>query len=304
MTIIRPDELLPEVTALYRAGLPRGFSTGWPSVDEYYTVARGQWTLLTGIPGHGKSEWLDALLMNLAEQRRDDMHSWRFAIFSPENQPHELHVAKLLEKRLRKPFGAGPSERMSEREMLDAAAKLRHSFAFIKTERPTLAAILQDAQEWAYTLKGPIRDMPLGLVIDPWNEVEHWRDVKYTETEYLSTCLSQIRQFSREINGHVWVVAHPKLLLKDGGNYPVPTPYDVSGGAHWRNKADCCICVWRDVESELPMTQIHVQKVRFKHIGKPGMVELRYEKVTGRYSDPNAESATRQRYARASNGGD
>jgi twinkle protein len=130
-------------------------------------------------------------------------------------------------------------------------------------------------------------------VIDPWNETESWREARFTEAEYLSACLSQIRQFSRDIRGHVWVVAHPKLLQKGtNGGYPVPTPYDVSGGAHWRNKADACICVWRDIESESQTVQIHVQKIRFKHIGKPGLVELRYDKVTGRYSDAPVRSVS------------
>jgi twinkle protein len=52
----------------------------------------GQFTVVTGWPGSGKSEWLDALLVNLTKS------GWKFAIFSPENQPTELHIAKLLEK--------------------------------------------------------------------------------------------------------------------------------------------------------------------------------------------------------------
>ena len=31
---------------------------------------------------------------------------------------------------------------------------------------------------------------------------------------------------------------------------------------------------------------IHVQKVRFKHIGRTGIVGLEYDRVTGRYSEP------------------
>ena len=78
-------------------------------MDKHYTVAPGQWTLVTGIPGHGKSEWLDALIVNLAEAG-----DWHFAIYSPENFPQAQHAAKLIEKHLRKPFGRGPNERMSE----------------------------------------------------------------------------------------------------------------------------------------------------------------------------------------------
>jgi twinkle protein len=65
----------------------------------------------------------------------------------------------------------------------------------------------------------------------------------------------------------------------------VPTPYDVAGAAHWRNKADNSITVWRDInDSSSRVTQVHVQKVRFKEIGKVGVAELAYNHVTGDYS--------------------
>jgi twinkle protein len=164
-------------------------------------------------------------------------------------------------------------------------AWLQRRFAFVKPDRPTLDGILDEASEWAGALIG-LRDMPLGAIIDPWNEVEHWRTGNLTEAEYLSACLSKVRQFSRDINGHVWIVAHPRLLQKDSsGKYPVPTPYDVSGGAHWRNKADACIAIHRDIEANNQAVQVHVQKVRFKHVGRVGVVELRYDKITGRYHD-------------------
>lgn len=73
--------------------MPRGADTGWPLLDRHYSVRPGEWTLVTGIPGHGKSEFLDAMTINLAAR-----HGWRFGIFSPENQPFSLHLAKLAEK--------------------------------------------------------------------------------------------------------------------------------------------------------------------------------------------------------------
>jgi twinkle protein len=58
----------------------------------------------------------------------------------------------------------------------------------------------------------------------------------------------------------------------------------ISGSQHWWNKADCCLTVWRN--NDEPMSEdveIHIQKVRFKHIGRPGMVILTYDRVTGKY---------------------
>jgi twinkle protein len=70
------------------------------------------------------------------------------------------------------------------------------------------------------------------------------------------------------------------------GKLPIPTPHDVSGSAHFWNKADNCITVWRNQADYLDQrVQIHVQKVRFKHIGRIGMTELLYDRVTGRYNE-------------------
>src|SRR6185312_16834950 len=47
-------------------GWEKGVSTGWDEVDQLYTVRPGEFTVITGMPNSGKSNWLDALLVNLA----------------------------------------------------------------------------------------------------------------------------------------------------------------------------------------------------------------------------------------------
>lgn len=274
-------DVAENVDVLYRNGLPKGESSGWRSVDEYYRVLPGLWTLVTGIPGHGKSEWLDGLCVNLAASA-----GWSIAVFSAENQPLEFHVSKLVEKYLGKPFGNGPTERMSLEELAGAKKWIGEHFYFIYPAEPTLESILDRAK--VLVLRKGIR----GLVIDPWNEIQHNREDGVSETEHISLCLSKIRRFARAHNVHVWVVAHPKQLHKEkDGDYPVPTPYDVSGSAHWRNKADQCVTVWRDQRKEHSREVfIHVQKVRFKWTGQVGCASLMWDKVTGRYFDESSRT--------------
>jgi hypothetical protein len=38
--------------------------------------------------------------------------------------------------------------------------------------------------------------------------------------------------------------------------------------------------------SKTDLAQVHAQKVRFKHCGKPGVVELLFDRLTGRYEEP------------------
>ena len=81
-----------QIHDLWKSGLKAGARTGWQSLDKYYSVAEGQFTVVTGWPSSGKSEWLDALLVNLASQ------GWKIAMFSPENHPVPVHISKLMEK--------------------------------------------------------------------------------------------------------------------------------------------------------------------------------------------------------------
>ncbi|EFJ50968.1 hypothetical protein VOLCADRAFT_88130 [Volvox carteri f. nagariensis] len=83
-----------------------------------------------------------------------------------------------------------------------------------------------------------------GLVIDPYNELEQRRGAQ-TETEYVSALLGKgsgrVKRWAQRHLVHVWLVAHPKSMEEwDGGP---PTMYDISGSAHWYNKADMGIVV-------------------------------------------------------------
>lgn len=258
-------------------GREGGLSTGWFNVDKFYTVRPGEVTVVTGIPSHGKSEVIDAIMVNLAMS-----NGWRFATFSPENHPLELHASKIQQKFIGKPFSKSFSGHMNPVEFERSKPFLQEHFYFIAPDDDELS--LQNILDKAKVCV--LRHGIKGLSIDPWNEIDHIRPVSLTETEYISLCLAKIRRFARTHDVHVWVIAHPTKLQRDrNGNYPVPTPYDISGSAHFRNKADNCITIWRDLEDEEKSVEFHTQKIRFREIGRVGMAELIYNVNSGRYKD-------------------
>lgn len=222
--VFTAEDLSGDIDKLYDDGLEKGVSTGWPCLDDYYTVRPGEFTVVTGIPNSGKSNWLDALTVNLA---RD--HGWNFAMFSPENQPLSDHMARIIEKYVGRPFHDGPTQRMS-RDTMDIARRwVSQHFRWILPSDDaewTIDAVLERAAQLVYQYG--IR----GLVIDPWNEMEHLCPADQTETQYISQSLKRIRQFGRRYGVHVWIVVHPtKLRKNERGDYPVPTLYDC-GGCH------------------------------------------------------------------------
>ena len=270
---------------LYHTGIQRGELTGWASLDQFFSVRLREWTLVTGIPSHGKSALLDNLMVNLSY-----FHKWRWVVFSAENLPLERHAAKLAEIFIGKSFGPSIRERMSKEELETAEAFLDTSFRWLSPHEDdcTIDRVLELAAMVSE------HESVQGIVIDPWNELDHTRPPAMTETEYISRVLTKVRRFAREHEVHIFLVAHPVKLQRLRVNdpsaseatvYPVPTPYDVAGSAHFRNKADNCLCVWRDVAASNNETDVHVQKVRFREIGRVGCCRLRFDPTTGRFHD-------------------
>ena len=259
------------------------FSTGINAVNSCFLLQIGTLNILTGIPSHGKSEFLDQIIINTIK-----LHGWKWAVFSPENYPIANHFQKLAEKWTGKPlFNPGENAQwsipaMTESDIQAAINQLSRSIQIltITEQGADIDNILSRVAVCA------ARDKIKAFVIDPWNEIEHRRPGNLSETEYISETLSKVRNFARLNRLAAWIVAHPAKLLKDkAGGYPVPTPYDISGSAHWRNKADVCLCIWRDVAKNDGQINLYIQKVRNKNAGRPALVKLKWTRANGIIND-------------------
>lgn len=270
--IVTVQSIIDKVKKAKEEGFRSGISTGYDSLDEYFTVKPCEMTVVTGIPGSGKTTFVDNICVRMAFQS-----NWKFAVLSAENLPHERHILSLVEKHYREPL-----ERVSSCDLDEALDFLNNHFFFLNPPETdfTISKILQLCEELYFEKKINC------LVIDPWNELEHKRPKNQSETEYIGYVLSAVRRFSRLLKIHTFIVAHPtKLQKRDDGTYPVPTPYDISGSANWRNKADNCLSLWWNYK-EIGSADIHIQKIRFREVGKLGMVRLGFDTITGVYSDP------------------
>ncbi|XP_015577268.2 twinkle homolog protein, chloroplastic/mitochondrial [Ricinus communis] len=281
-------EYFDEIDAYYHRtlGLEYGASTGWSSLDGLYNVMPGELTIVTGVPNSGKSEWIDALLCNLNRSV-----GWKFALCSMENRVRE-HARKLLEKRIKKPFFDARYasdidgqfvKRMNVEEFEEGKQWLADTFYLIRCEDDKLPSV-----DWVLKLAraAVLRHGVRGLVIDPYNELDHQRPISMTETEYVSRMLTLIKRFAQHHLCHVWFVAHPRQLQNWTGS--PPNLYDISGSAHFINKCDNGIVVHRNRDPEagaIDQVQICVRKVRNKVVGTIGDAFLSYNRVTGEYSD-------------------
>src|SRR5690606_27478551 len=116
-------------------------------------------------------------------------HDWKWGIFSAENQPEELHFAKLAEKLIGKTFYTTNEDyKMDVDQLNNAKLFINDHFYFvnISEENLTLDALLAKCRELV------LRKGINGFLIDPWNYVEHKIPKGYTETQYISEALTKV----------------------------------------------------------------------------------------------------------------
>ena len=120
------------------------------------------------------------------------------------------------------------------------------------------------------------------LVIDPYNRLEDESD-GHNETKYISKQLDRLTNFAQRNDVMVILMAHPTKQSKNkDGVIEAPTLYDISGSAHFYNKTDFGIVVHRNrIDNTV---EVHVQKVKFRHLGECGTALFKYNLNNGRYS--------------------
>lgn len=254
-------------------GFSDGELVGWRGVERLYRPSKGQWTVVTGLPSHGKTSWVDSMILNLAIRSK-----WQIALFSAENHPVLRHAMWLLSKQ------AGKTRNDMVDSEIDHCLELIGDQLFLVHPAENHMD-LDSLLDIALSIK---QNHGLdGLVLDPFNEIDHTGRKSYeTETEYISKALSKIRRFSRDQDIHIWVVAHPHKMIRDkDGNYPMPKLYEISGSAAWRAKADNGIVVWRDMAKDPNSVTIYVEKIRYPENGTPGQTKLTYSPKTRQFSD-------------------
>lgn len=264
-------DLHGDLLALFDNGFGPGADTGWKEMDDICTYERGRFAVITGMPGAGKSEWLDELVLRLCLR-----HQWKIAFFSPENIPIVYHHRKLIEKltahRFQRSYG------MSEGLMMQAEEFLTENVSHISLKgNVTPERVLGKARELV------VRRGCRILVLDPLNRFDHAPQPGQTETQYLSNLLNKFTEFAVQYNCLVILVAHPRKMNRNPVTNSTPRVemYDINGSADFYNKADYGIVVERD--KEVGVTRVYVDKVKFKHLGLGGMVTFAYDPVSGRY---------------------
>lgn len=234
---------------------------GLDGLDDLWRPAKGRMTVLTGVPGHGKGTLITDVVCRLAQSQNAVV-----AIASFEDD-----LAATLTPRLASWYQRDNGERF-----------VADHFVFISPdpeseETPTVDWFLERARA------AVIRHNATVVVLDPWNEMDHsWSEAE-SRTEYIGQALSRLRRHARYFNYHLIVTAHPtKLHTDDSGKYAFARGYNIDGSAHWFNKPDSGLTIYRDADDKV---KIGCWKCRLDGvIGTRGHAMFSFDQSCQRYT--------------------
>lgn len=252
-------------------GLPKGLLTGMQQFDDIYSAEYGQYTIITGVPQSGKTEFLDQVLIKYNLKKGD-----KICYVSIENEPFIFHYDKIAQKI----FGRKPnSNDIGTAELNRVKDYISDNIFHVQFEKKyTLEDVLSKFKE-VYKRTGARL-----FAIDPFNRVKLKENVKNIN-EFTIEYHLQMDAFVKETNSHLFLVAHPvKSSYVDGSNktYNMPSAYDVKGGGEHFDMTYNMIGVNRIYEQKI--VHIKTLKVKFRHLGEPQKsIFYGYNSINGRY---------------------
>lgn len=287
--IWRAESFKDKAIHLFKYGRekPLKLGMGFEKFDNCMSFRKGDFTVVSGIPSHGKSSAILWLMVILSSR-----YGWKWVIFAPENMPEEELFALLAAMFIGKSFHTeNDFYKMSDSDFEIAFKFINEHFLFFKFDEAdtTVEGICE-------TIKESVKKYGVsGALIDPFNKIEHLIPKGQTETQYISEALDKFTTVTKTHGIHLFLIAHPIKLKKDPDTqqYEVPNLYSISGSANWYNKSDNGIIVYRNKDNSV---DIHIQKVRWKFVGETGTIKMNYDYSTGRFAEEGKEFGLPYRY--------
>lgn len=287
------SDLFDDILHLYDNGLPetiypKHYSFG--GLKNIFSVMRGHLITGTGIPSHGKSNFTDWYVLNLIND-----YGLKGSWFSPEHSPMSLYHTNLAEKVIGKNFWGKikgvevpriTKDELNEyKEWADEKIYLTDC---VNGEFPTWDWLFDKFKEQMFNFGIDI------FVIDAFNKVLL---PKGNKIDAINEVLTKLTSFAQTNNVIIFLVAHPTKMRKNEstGMLDVPSLYDVSGSADFRNQTHDGFTVYRYWENldtgQENETEVFNMKTKFNFQGEIGKsVKFKYCLNNGRFysqgSDP------------------
>jgi twinkle protein len=244
------------------------YSTGFAALDPLIKLYDGSFTVSSGLPMSGKSQFWNQVAFNMAH-----LHGWRIALC-----PFEADVKPDIIRQLRAFFLWKNYRTWSAEDKANADAWIEKHFVFITRDPQGLEDTLCTVEWLCEKIEDAVIRYGINMaVIDPWNQVDHQRRPGERGDEYLTRSIKFVKDTGKRLRISTVIVAHPdksagKESLKEG---KVMTLYDMADGAAWNNAAELGVIVYRKSMKDT-LTRIVLRKVKFRGTGEVGDAYLQF----------------------------
>lgn len=268
------DNISDELEEFFFEGAKPGFQIGLPEFDSVFSTYTSQFIVVTGVPGSGKSDFIDMMTMGYQQK-----YGWKTAYASPENKPDYIHASKIF----RKYWDGHPQrEDVGGEKWNQIREVVNDNYYFIDMDHFTLESVLKKGSELVKR-KG-IRC----LVIDPFNKVRLEKGSGLSIPDYTMEYLTKVDIWSKKHDCLVILAAHPvKMQRKEDGEFEEPTFYSIKGGGEWYDMSYHGLCVHRNYKENT--TKVKVLKCKFQNLGVNGAeVNFTWNNKSGRFVEGEA----------------
>lgn len=264
---------LPEPPPLYTWDVGGNFDS-W---DDKIKFAPKTMSVVTGHPGHGKTQLFQQIWYQIARKHNEVVC---MASFETQPKPH-------LRRQIRGLYHGKRDFYLTEQERHEADKWIDDHYLFLyhPDSRPSMKWFL-DCAEVAV-----VRHGAKIIQLDPWNRLEDSASPSETETKYILRCLKEVYAFAKDMGVHMQIIAHPaKADSRRRGEPPVLE--DISGSKHWDNVPDQGFAVHRpeifDGTTRKTECSLFHLKARYEELGYACKVDLNYNLDLAAYESRDA----------------
>jgi len=233
------DDMIDDMWTSYHTKARMGTTTGMTELDELFVWKLGEVNCWYGYANQGKTTFLNFLMVC-----KVFLEGWKFAIFSPENYPSTDFYNSLIEVYIGKQIHPkNENYKMTEAEYLKGINFIKDNFFFVYPENEHDLDSVHEKFKYLILKKGVN-----AVVVDPFNQLDKTGSVFQRDDQYLSVVFAKVKRFALSYQISYNIVAHPNKPqnIERGKPLPIPTYYDLNGGALWANKMDNMYCFYKE----------------------------------------------------------
>lgn len=283
--IYEVEDFRNELNDYFENGMPQGKTLGIPELDRIIRWQTGRFGVATGIPGMGKSEFLDFVYCRL-----NILYQWPIGYYSPESMPLQLHFSKIFPKFVGKEYKKGV---VNEIEKYTGEEYINKNVFWVNP--PIDMDIDEILSRFEYLVKAKGCK---AFVIDPFNRIEQSANHSDNERLFIKKNLVKMSNFAKRTDSLLFLIAHPTKMPKEKGIYKIPGPYDISGSADFWNMLDYTLTVHRIQNEDGKYNSfgiVIVQKAKInKTMGETGTWPYWYNINNGRYITDHDDGKPRE----------